>query len=159
MPQYSGVSGQRINFSVVNELSPTTTAGPYSLNLYTDNPLITLKATQEGTAGEASLTYPWLSGCTSTARAGVGEAAGGWQVRVLGNPVAGDWVALEIRGALGQVVQLAVVDLKGILLYQGRIPQAASIERVSVPLGQGSGMRLLTVSTAGQRQQVKLLKP
>lgn len=158
-PQYSGVSGAPISFSVVNELSPTTNAGPYSLNLYTDNPILTLKATQEGTAGEASLTYPWLNACTSNARAGVGEAANDLQVKVLGNPVAGQWVVVEIRGASDQAVQLDVVDLQGRLLHQQRIQQAASIERVSVPMGNRNGILLLTVSTASQRRQVKLLKP
>ena len=47
-PQYAGVTGQPISFSVVNEMLPTTSPGPYTLRLYTDNPTITLKATQTG---------------------------------------------------------------------------------------------------------------
>ncbi|GAB3222686.1 hypothetical protein GCM10027423_57350 [Spirosoma arcticum] len=62
-PQYAGRNGQTITFSVVNELLPTTTAGPYALRLYTDNPTITLKATQTDTMGEASFTYNWLAAC------------------------------------------------------------------------------------------------
>ena len=62
-PQYAGTNGQPISFSVVNEMLPTTNPGPYTLKLYTDNPTITLKAVQEGTAGEASFTYNWLAAC------------------------------------------------------------------------------------------------
>lgn len=43
-PTYAGLSGSPVSFSVVRELVPTTNAGPYTLNMYTDNPVITLKA-------------------------------------------------------------------------------------------------------------------
>ncbi|WP_460952551.1 putative Ig domain-containing protein, partial [Spirosoma daeguense] len=56
-PLYSGLNGQSVNFWVVNELFPTTASGPYSLQLYTDNPTIVLKATQGGSLGESSFTY------------------------------------------------------------------------------------------------------
>ena len=62
-PQYAGVTGQPISFSVVNEMLPTTSPGPYTLRLYTDNPTITLKATQTGSPSEASFAYNWLAVC------------------------------------------------------------------------------------------------
>ena len=62
-PQYSGLNGMPVSFSVANEMLPTTAPGPYTLNLYTDNPVITLKAVQSGTAGEASFAYNWLVAC------------------------------------------------------------------------------------------------
>ena len=62
-PQYSGLNGQPVSFSVANEMLPTTNPGPYTLNLYTDNPTITLKAVQGGTPGEASFVYNWLVAC------------------------------------------------------------------------------------------------
>lgn len=55
-PQYAGVSGAPISFSVVNEKRSTLEAGPYSLNLYTDNPSITLSAQQ----GSAVATYRYV---------------------------------------------------------------------------------------------------
>ncbi|MBD2699531.1 hypothetical protein IC229_02710 [Spirosoma sp. BT702] len=55
--------GRQSNFWVVNELVPTTAPGPYSLQLYNDNPTIVLKARQEGSPGEASFTYNWLASC------------------------------------------------------------------------------------------------
>ena len=63
-PQYAGVNGAPISFSVVNELAPTTSPGPYRLDLYTDNPVITLRAVQSGIA--SSFAYNWLSACSSS---------------------------------------------------------------------------------------------
>ena len=65
-PRYSGTSGQPISFSVVNEMPPTTAPGPYTLGLYVDKETITLRATQSGTAGEASFVYNWLAACGTT---------------------------------------------------------------------------------------------
>ena len=64
-PQYTGLSGQPVSFSVVNEFLPTTNPGPYTINLYTDNPIITLKATQTNPPTEASFTYNWLQACNN----------------------------------------------------------------------------------------------
>ncbi|MBD2699530.1 hypothetical protein IC229_02705 [Spirosoma sp. BT702] len=64
-PVYAGTNGQPISFSVVNEVFPTTAPGPYTLQLYTDNPTITLKAQQGGTPGEVTYVYNWLAACSS----------------------------------------------------------------------------------------------
>ncbi|GAB3222682.1 putative Ig domain-containing protein [Spirosoma arcticum] len=66
-PQYAGATGQPITFQVVNELPSTTAPGPYTLRLYTDNPTITLKATQTGSTGEVSFAYNWLAACGTPA--------------------------------------------------------------------------------------------
>ena len=63
-PQYAGLNGAPVSFSVVNELAPTTAPGPYTLNLYTDNSVITLQATQSGVSSRFA--YNWLSVCSST---------------------------------------------------------------------------------------------
>ncbi len=153
-PQYAGVTGQPISFSVVNEKLPTTDAGPYSLNLYTDNPIITLSARQG--SSEAQFVYHWLSACNGNARRGSAEGGRGLQVRVLGNPVTGSSVEVEISGVAGQAVAVALVDLQGRPLHQQRIAQAGSTERVRVPVGAGGG--LLRVSTATQVQTLKVVK-
>ena len=64
-PRYAGLSGQPIAFRVENELVATNEPGPYSLTLYRDNPVITLKATQTGSVGEASFAYNWLAACAT----------------------------------------------------------------------------------------------
>ena len=63
-PRYAGLDGSPVSFSVVNEMLPTTAPGPYTLNLYTDNPVITLSATQSGATTQFA--YNWLSACSSS---------------------------------------------------------------------------------------------
>jgi hypothetical protein len=87
------------------------------------------------------------------------ESGRGLHVNVLGNPVEGKSVEVEIRGIAGQAVQLNLMDLQGKVLHQQRLEEAGSIERVSVPIGAGKGLLLLQVNTAQEHQQLKLLKP
>ncbi|WP_338874733.1 putative Ig domain-containing protein [Spirosoma sp. SC4-14] len=157
-PQYGGVTGQPINFQVVNELAATTAPGPYTLNLYTDNPVVTLKATQVGTVGEASFSYTWLSGCGSP-RLAATESGTGLQVKVLGNPIAGPSVEVEIRGVGGQQVKLELVDLKGRQLQAHSIGQATEVELIKLEAGSLPSQCILQVSTRTQQQVIKLLKP
>lgn len=156
-PQYAGTSGSPISFSIVAEKSPTTDPGPYTLDLYTDNPNITLVA-QQGRE-TATYVYNWLSFCYSPGRQGTTESTSGLQVKVLGNPVEGKSAELEISGAAGQSVQVELVDQQGRILLQSRIDKATQADRVSVPLGANKGALFIQVSTPKQRQQVKILKP
>ncbi|WP_460926551.1 beta strand repeat-containing protein [Spirosoma agri] len=154
-PQYAGQNASPISFSVVNEKLPTTDPGPYSLNLYTDNPSITLSAQQGATV--STYRYNWLAVCNPAARIGIGEASTRLQVRALGNPVDGKMAEIEISGAMGQPVQLNLVDMQGKSVHTHRIDQAGGVERVSLPLGASTGVLLLRVSTPTQSQQIKLL--
>ena len=63
-PRYAGLDGSPVSFSVVSELAPTTSPGPYTLKLYTDNPVITLQALQRGVS--ISYAYNWLSACSNS---------------------------------------------------------------------------------------------
>ena len=63
-PRYAGLNGTPVSFSVVNELVATTNPGPYTLNLYTDNSVITLSATQSG--ANTQFAYNWLTACGSS---------------------------------------------------------------------------------------------
>ena len=160
-PQYSGLSGQPISFSVANEMLPTTNAGPYTLNMYTDNPVITLKAIQSGTAGEGSFVYNWLVACgLNGARLGANESAeGGLAVRVLGNPVEDGVLSIEVRGAGGQPLSLIVSDMRGQVVGRHGVGQAGSVEEHRFGLGhQPAGLYLLRVSTASQTRTVKVMK-
>ncbi|MFD2573105.1 PQQ-dependent sugar dehydrogenase [Spirosoma soli] len=156
-PQYTGLSGAPVSFSVANEMLPTTAAGPYTLNLYTDNPVITLKAVQQGTAGEASFTFGWLAACGS-ARVGA-EPASSLSVVVLGNPVPTETAYVEIRGATGQTLFIQAVDSRGHVVDETAIKQAASVERASVQLSRPAGIYFIQVNTAIQKQTVKIIKP
>jgi hypothetical protein len=157
VPQYSGLTGQPVSFSVVNELVSTQAAGPYTLRLYSDNPVITLVAQQGGVS--STFSYNWLSACGSRqGRVGVlAEAA--LQVRVLGNPLEGDELLLDVRGAQGQLLTVRVLDERGYPaadpVYR---PAAESVERLQVQLPGSGGVYVLQVSIPGQQQSVKVLK-
>ena len=84
--------------------------------------------------------------------------SGQLSVRVLGNPVEGKTVEVEISGVEGQRVNLNLVDLKGIPLQVHRIEQAADVERVKLEAGSLPNQVILQVSTDTQRQVIKLLK-
>ncbi|GAB3695454.1 hypothetical protein GCM10027592_17770 [Spirosoma flavus] len=156
-PVYQGATGQPISFSVVNELAPTTNPGPYQLSLYTDNPVIVLKAVQAGTPGEATYSYNWLAACNAMARVGAPET---WlEVVVLGNPVVGESVEVGVKGAAGSALRLRVVNAQGRPVHAQTIDRAGSDERVRMNVGQTSGIYLLDVSIPGQHQTIKLVKP
>jgi hypothetical protein len=157
-PQYGGLSGQPISFSVVNELAPTTAVGPYTLRLFADNPVITLRATQSGTAGEASFAYNWLAACQSGARL-ASEPEVALEVVVLGNPVVGSEVTVDVRGAKGQPLRLHLSNLQGRAVSKRTIERAGSAERVTLELGsESAGVLLLRVSTPTQSRTVKVVK-
>jgi hypothetical protein len=157
-PQYSGVSSSPISFSVVNELSATTAPGPYSIALYTDNPVITLQA-QQGVA-RASYRYEWLAACNARGRQSAPERSTPLRVMVLGNPVVGQQVRVEVRGAEGQALRLSLTDQQGRSVSDQTVERAASVEQQTLRLSQGSGpVLLLRVSTSTQSQTVKLINP
>ena len=155
-PRYAGLDGSPVSFSVVNELVATTAPGPYSLNLYTDNAVITLSAVQGGVASQFS--YGWLSACNPGARVSA-PAEVPLSVVVLGNPVVGESVSVEVRGTEGQALILSVVDERGHGVTEQSVERAGVVERQTLRLGsQPAGVLLLQVSTPTQRQTVKLLK-
>ncbi|GAB3946479.1 hypothetical protein GCM10028805_17070 [Spirosoma harenae] len=153
-PQYTGVSGEPISFSVINEMLPTMASGPYQLNLYIDNPVITLVAYQG--SSKASYVYSWLAVCSSGARQSAAES--GLQVRVLGNPVTGSSAEVEIQGVLGQRVELELVNQQGYRLHQQSIDQADLVNRLQVPVGSAVGTLLLQVRSGSQAQTLKVIK-
>ncbi|WP_026260711.1 T9SS type A sorting domain-containing protein [Spirosoma luteum] len=160
-PQYTGVSGQPISFSVVNEMLPTTSPGPYTLRLYTDNPIIRLRATQFGTAGEASFNYNWLANCMGlgVARLGTGlEPTAGLRVRLLGNPVH-TMVEVEVTGREDKPLNLSLTDVKGHLVDQRRTERAGAGEYYRFDVSnQPAGILLLRTSSQGQSETVRILK-
>ena len=162
-PRYSGANGQPISFSVVNELSPTTAPGPYTLGVYVDKPTITLSAKQSGTAGEATFVYNWLANCnTGNAQsrlAGEISTETPLTVRVLGNPVSNGRVQVEITGAAGQPLQLMLTDMRGSVINSHRVEQPATLETHSFDIGrQPVGTLLLRVATPTQAKTITLLK-
>jgi hypothetical protein len=127
--------------------------------LYTDNPTITLKATQQGTSGEVSFAYNWLAACTNGSGARLGaEPVAELSVRVLGNPVMGETVEVEVRGAAGKSLRLETLSEQGYRIDQQGVQQAGSVEQFTVRIGASAGVYLLRATTPTQSQTVKLLK-
>ncbi len=116
-----------------------------------------LTARQNGVT--VTLVWDLKAACGRARLAALPEAGTGLQVRVLGNPVLNQTAEVDITGADQQALQLNLVDLQGRVLHQQRIEQAQALQRVRVPLGAGSGLFLLNVSTQTQHRQVKLVKP
>jgi len=156
-PQYAGLNGQPVSFSVVNEMPSTTAAGPYTLNLYTDNPRVTLSAQQANTAGTTSFTYNWLTACSGGARVSA-ESVTELQIQVLGNPVQ-HTVEVRVTGANERPLTLMLTNLQGRQLGQQHTSraEAADVYRFDVST-QPSGLLLLQVSTGSQTKTVKIVK-
>ncbi|CCH54882.1 endo-1,4-beta-xylanase [Fibrisoma limi BUZ 3] len=158
-PQYSGLNGQAITFSVVNETLPTTEPGPYTLTLYTDNPTVTLRAEQAGTAGATTYPFNWVAACPSAnARRGAAEQELPLSLSILGNPTLSETVQVDVRGAAGQSVRLQSLNSQGQPLSEVTIHAATSSERATLKLGQSAGMYFLKATTSTQQQVIKVMK-
>ncbi len=159
-PQYAGVDGSPVSFSVVNEMLPTTNPGPYTLNLYTDNPTITLSAVQSGVS--STFAYNWLSACTPaapSARVGAGsELTTKLRATILPNPVS-DEFRIRLEGLQGQVVRLELSDVSGHSLLNRSVDVVSDDHQESVRFNQpGRGLYLLRVSTGQQVVTLKVIR-
>ncbi|MBC3789070.1 hypothetical protein [Spirosoma utsteinense] len=158
----SGGNGSTIEF-----MAPGITGWTSNPNQYVDRESrsvadvqpFTLMARQSGVT--VSLIWNLTLACgRSGARLSspVSEGTSELSVLVLGNPVEGNSIELEINGVSHQAVQLDLVDLQGRIIYQQHIDRAETTEHLSVPTGNSRGLLLLTIRTATHRQLVKVLK-
>jgi hypothetical protein len=161
-PQYAGQTGQPISFSVANEMLPTTAAGPYTLSLYTDNSIITLKAVQTGSPVEASFSYNWLANCgnnVATRLTATSLPESTLSVRVLGNPVTNGQASVEIRGAASQSLRLQLIDARGRIITSHSVEQSGIVEQHTFDISRHPvGTLILRASTPTQSKSVSLLK-
>ena len=157
-PRYVGSTEQPITFSVVNELEPTTSPGPYQLSLYKDNPVITLKATQTGSSGEARYEVNWVQYCGFGARKAADESDKGLNVMVLPNPSLGQTAEVAVYGVAGQSLDFQVENEQGVAVSHLRIDQANETEHAFVRLGTTSGIYFLRINTPTQTKTVKVIR-
>lgn len=81
------------------------------------------------------------------------------QVTLLGNPVSGPEMAVEIRGAGGQPLRLQLVDVNGKVLADRHREHALPLEQHRFDIGRhAKGLLLLRASTPTQTMTVKVLK-
>ncbi|WP_461099036.1 T9SS type A sorting domain-containing protein, partial [Spirosoma luteolum] len=157
-PRYTGTDGQPITFQIVNETLPTTSflAQSVSLKLYTDNPVIYLKASQSG--AEATYAYRWQSVCSGAGRIG-SHTDDSLTLTALGNPVLGDQAVVVIGGASGQVIQLTLTDLTGKRLFEQQIDMVNPGRQLVIPIGSKAGLYLLQATTNTDKATLKLIRP
>ncbi|RCR67901.1 hypothetical protein [Larkinella punicea] len=87
------------------------------------------------------------------------ETAPDLQVMVLGNPVLGTALSVEIRGAEGQPLRLELTDLQGRMLSTRQIDSAQTVERQTfVVQHQPPGLLLLRVTNGLKSVTVKVLR-
>ncbi|QJD79504.1 choice-of-anchor Q domain-containing protein [Spirosoma rhododendri] len=83
----------------------------------------------------------------------------GWLVRVLGNPVVGSEVLVEVSGAQDQPVQYTLTTTAGTILDSRQVFPTHPVDRQTLHTGTtAAGVLLLQVSTPTRRQVVKVLK-
>ena len=159
-PQYSGLNGRPITFSVRYESLPTTAPGPYTLRMYIDNPTITLQAQQDGSPGMATYAYSWVGACSAGSRVGVSTrtAEAGLSVRLLGNPITDESVLVDITGADGQALYLTTTDSQGRSVGNVVVSEARAHEQHWLKIGSSPGLYLLRVTTPGQSRTLKVVR-
>ena len=87
------------------------------------------------------------------------ETAPDLQVTVLGNPVSGQSIAVEIRGTEGQPVGVQLTDGTGRILTTRQIDSAQAVEHQTLSLqNQPAGLLLLRVTSGSKSVMVKVLK-
>ena len=76
---------------------------------------------------------------------------------MLGNPVQGSEIGVDVRGAGGQPLRLQLVDSQGRVISQTAVEQARAVERARLELSPLAGVYFLQVSTPVQQQVVKVV--
>ncbi|GAB3220706.1 hypothetical protein [Spirosoma arcticum] len=155
----SGGNGNPIEYRAVPGITDWTT----NLNQFVDEGSRTandvqpflLEARQNGVV--VSLVWNLKAAC-GRARLGAGEPERRLRVIVLGNPVVGETVQVEVSGAEDLPLRVTLTNLLGGPVSEERIGQAAAMERISVKLGRSGGVYLLKVSSPSQTNVVRVLK-
>lgn len=149
----AGGNGLPITFSAAGITSPTTNCIETLDPGNRDNDTYTITATQNG----VTATITWTRPCRSLRRA-TDEPIGGLSVTLLGNPVTGDAVEFEVRGAEGQSLRTSLTDGQGNTVSEAWVEQSGAVERQTLRLSRPAGVYLLQVKTPRQRSTIKVLK-
>ena len=86
------------------------------------------------------------------------DKVGNLKVHGLGNPTAGDEISVEITGVDGQALRLGLTNSQGQVVGQQTVGKATRLERQTLRLGRQPGIYFLQVSTATERQTVKIIR-
>ena len=158
----SGGNGSPITFSTpgIQRSSPTSTSGTVEAGVRNDAKTLTITATQSGTGTTVttvSYVFDLKAACLGKGREGV-DNPDDLQITVFGNPTTDATVDVEIRGAEGQPLRVQLTDTQGKIWTNHSLKSARSVERQTVTLGRSAGVYLLTVSSEGKRETVKIVR-
>jgi hypothetical protein len=79
-------------------------------------------------------------------------------VNVLGNPVSGDDVTVEIRGAKGENLEMDLVNTRGQIIGHQSIDEAGNTETKTFKLGKEVGTYFLRTVSPTERSTVKIIR-
>ena len=176
----SGGDGTPITFTVpgVRRTPPTTTTVQYGSDVFTvytpasttgiveaelrndpnGDESVIITAEQSGVKVVYDFNFVNYCRNQNRSRVAASEPTPGLQITTLGNPIATDWVEVEVRGSEGQPLKLQVNTPLGALSSSRAVEKAESVERHKLPLGRAPGMYFLQVSTPNQSQTIKLIR-
>jgi hypothetical protein len=96
--------------------------------------------------------------CSSGSRL-LAEDTGDLQVVILGNPISGNAVEVEVLGAKGQPLRLQLMNTNGWILSDRQIEKAKPVEQLTMVMpNQPSGLLLLRVTSGLRSVSLKVLK-
>ncbi len=156
--QPQGGNGSLIEFQAVG-VTPWTTnpiqTVELGVRLDPNSKPLTLRARQNGVVVQRDFD---LHGYCNFPMRQATESGEALQVRVLGNPVVGRQLDVEVSASEGQTLQVQLTDLRGQIITEKQIEQTTALEqhRLYLPAGLG-GMVLLRVYTNTQQKVVKVL--
>ena len=79
-------------------------------------------------------------------------------VNVLGNPVSGDDVTVEINGAKGENLEMDLVNMKGQIIGHQSIDEAGNAQKATFKLGKEVGTYFLRTVSPTERSTVKIIR-
>lgn len=95
----------------------------------------------------------------SGARVGVGERTSAMKVIILGNPIQGNVVNVDVSGIEGQPLRLLLTDVQGRIVSAYQTKLVGTNERCQLPiLSEQTGIFILQVSTDKENQSYRLLR-
>ena len=101
----------------------------------------------------------WGTEPSGAARLAALEPATQLEVTVMGNPVRGDVVSVEIKGAESEPLQIQLVTTQGQVITSKQVASAQALEQQQLSLaGQHAGVYLLQVSSPAQSRTIRVLK-
>ncbi|GAB3641362.1 T9SS type A sorting domain-containing protein [Spirosoma arcticum] len=150
----TGGNSSPITFAAAGITPPTTNCIETLDPGNRDNDTYTITASQNGVTS----TIVWTRPCRSLRRAAEEPVNTPLTVTLLGNPVTGDAVRFEVRGAEGQFLETNLIDSQGRSISKATINQPGRVEQQTLQLNRPAGTYLLQVKTARQRSTVKVLK-